>query len=105
MPLHLTPPVLLLGIGNDLRGDDAAGWRVAEVVAGWDRPGVTVIRTRRLVPELVGDVAAARSLVLVDAAVGAADTPSLAPVSITPAAGPLSHTTSLSELRLSAILG
>lgn len=98
MSEHLTPPVLLLGVGNELRGDDAAGRRVADVVAGWDRPGVTVVQAQQLVPELATVVSRAATVVLIDAAVGGSDTPSLVPISANAASGPLSHSTSLPEL-------
>jgi hydrogenase maturation protease len=67
---RLTPPVLLVGVGNDLRGDDAAGLVVARAAEAWGRPGVRVLERRQLTPELVPDVAAAATVVLVDAAVG-----------------------------------
>jgi hydrogenase maturation protease len=95
---RLTPPVLVVGVGNDLCGDDVAGWWVAEAVAGWGRPGVTVVRVRQLVPELAPAVVAAATVVLVDAAVGGSDTPSLMPASAEPGSAPLSHRTSPAEL-------
>jgi hydrogenase maturation protease len=68
VPLPL--PVLLVGVGNDLRGDDAAGLIVARAVAASRRPGVRVLERHQLLPELAADLATAGSLVLVDAAVG-----------------------------------
>jgi hydrogenase maturation protease len=67
----LPAPVLVIGIGNDLRGDDAAGLIAARMVAGWGRPGVRVFERRQLVPELVPDIAVAATVVLIDAAVDA----------------------------------
>lgn len=59
---------LVVGIGNDLRGDDAAGPLAAASVAG--RPGVRVITVHQLTPELSADLAAAARVVFVDAEVG-----------------------------------
>jgi hydrogenase maturation protease len=94
----LPPPVLVIGVGNDLRGDDAAGWVAAGRVAAWGRPGVTVIRTRQLLPELAADVACAAAVVLIDARVGGSDTPAITPVEGEPAAATLTHSASLAQL-------
>lgn len=98
MPTRLLPPVLILAVGNDLRGDDAAGWQVAETVAGWHHSGVAVICTRQLVPELADAVARAATVVLIDAQVSGSDTPSLSSTYPEPGACSLTHATSLSEL-------
>lgn len=63
----LTVPVLLIGVGNECRGDDAAGRLVVERVAAWELPGVRCLSVRQLVPELATHLAAARSAVIVDA--------------------------------------
>ncbi len=58
--------VLLLGIGNDLRGDDAAGPRVAQALDGrvtWDLRAV-----HGLTPELADDLAGCDVVLFVDAA-------------------------------------
>ena len=57
--------VLLLGIGNDLRGDDGAGPRVAQALAGrvaWDLRAV-----HGLTPELADDLAGCDVVLFVDA--------------------------------------
>ncbi len=57
--------VLLLGIGNDLRGDDGAGPRVARALEGrvaWDLRAV-----HGLTPELADDLAACDVALFVDA--------------------------------------
>jgi hydrogenase maturation protease len=59
--------VLVLGYGNELRGDDALGLRVAEAVAAENLPGVRVITSCQLVPELAAELAAARLAIFVDA--------------------------------------
>ena len=60
--------VLVVGYGNPLRGDDAAGPRVAELLAADGRiSGARIEARHQLTPELAADVAAARLVVLVDA--------------------------------------
>lgn len=92
------PPVLVIGVGNDLRGDDAAGWIVAEQVANWNHPGVRVLRVRQLLPEHSVEIAAAATVIVVDAAVGGSDTPTLQSVSGPASEALLSHSTSPSAL-------
>jgi hydrogenase maturation protease len=57
---------LVIGYGNDLRGDDAAGIRAAEKLAAWS-PGSRIIITHQLTPELACDIAASSRVVFVDA--------------------------------------
>jgi hydrogenase maturation protease len=59
--------VVVIGYGNDLRGDDAVGMRVAAAVAGWRVAGMRVFAVRQLVPELAEMLAAARLAIFVDA--------------------------------------
>jgi hydrogenase maturation protease len=61
---------LILGYGNDLRGDDGAGPCVAEAVRAWCLPGVMALALHQLAPELAVALAAARRAVFVDASVG-----------------------------------
>jgi hydrogenase maturation protease len=60
--------VLVVGFGNDLRGDDGVGPRVAELLASGDLlPGATIVARHQLAPELAAEVIAARLVVLIDA--------------------------------------
>lgn len=60
---------LVVGFGNALRGDDAFGWFVAELIAEDPRFADTVVlAVHQLTPELAEDVARASQLVLLDAA-------------------------------------
>jgi hydrogenase maturation protease len=60
--------VLVVGFGNNLRGDDGVGPRVAELLASEDAlPGATIVTRRQVAPELAADMAAARLVVLIDA--------------------------------------
>ncbi len=68
----LPPPAcLVIGYGNELRGDDAAGPRVASAVAALGFENVRVLIRHQLTPELAEDVAQARAVILVDASVRA----------------------------------
>jgi hydrogenase maturation protease len=60
--------VLVIGYGNTLCGDDAVGPRIAELLARHQLlPGATIVARHQLAPELAGEIAAARLVVLVDA--------------------------------------
>lgn len=59
--------ILVIGYGNELRGDDGIGPRVAEAIAAANYPEVRVVSCFQLVPELAGDLADARLAVFVDA--------------------------------------
>ncbi len=58
---------LVIGYGNDLRGDDAIGPRVAELVTARTLPGVRAISMRQLTPELAEQLARAGLAIFVDA--------------------------------------
>jgi hydrogenase maturation protease len=60
-------PLLVIGYGNDLRGDDAVGQRVAAAVAQWWLPGVRTITAHQLTPELADSLAASAHAIFVDA--------------------------------------
>lgn len=61
-----THPTLLIGWGNELRGDDAAGRLLARTVVGWGRDEVRVIEAHQLLPEFADAVADAARVVFVD---------------------------------------
>jgi hydrogenase maturation protease len=65
-------PLLVIGWGNELRGDDGAGRAAAEAVgaAGW--PGVEALSARQLAPEHAERCAEAGAVVFVDARAPAA---------------------------------
>jgi hydrogenase maturation protease len=58
--------VLVIAIGNDLRGDDGAGPAVADAVAR-RLPRVRTLTVQQLLPELADDVAQADAVIFVDA--------------------------------------
>ena len=61
--------ILVIGYGNELRGDDAVGPRIAGKVEEWHLPGVRAIACHQLTPELAQDIAGARTVIFVDASV------------------------------------
>jgi hydrogenase maturation protease len=63
-------PLLVIGYGNELRGDDGVGPAVARRVAEWMRPGVRALAVHQIVPELAAELASAERVVFVDAAAG-----------------------------------
>ncbi|RPJ33421.1 MAG: hydrogenase maturation protease [Verrucomicrobiaceae bacterium] len=64
---------LVIGYGNELRGDDGAGPAVARLIAAQEIPGVAVEICHQLLPEHAAKIAAAECVVFVDAAAGDAD--------------------------------
>lgn len=62
-------PVLVVGVGSELRCDDAAGRRVADIVAELHLPGVEVRSVHQLTPELATVFARRQLVVVVDASV------------------------------------
>ncbi len=61
------PWSLVIGVGSDLRRDDAVGRHVAEVIEAMALDHVSVLVTTQLVPELVEPISAADRVVFVDA--------------------------------------
>jgi hydrogenase maturation protease len=62
--------VLVIGYGNELRGDDGIGPHVARAVAALGQPGVRTVAVHQLTPELAEDVARAGLVIFVDARTG-----------------------------------
>jgi hydrogenase maturation protease len=60
---------LVIGYGNEMRGDDGLGPYVAKSVSTEDFPGVRVLTARQLLPEFAADLAQAKVVVFVDASV------------------------------------
>ena len=70
---HFTPKksaqysFLIIGYGNELRGDDGIGAKVAQTVAYWHLPSVKALATHQLVPELSTEIVQADYVIFVDA--------------------------------------
>lgn len=60
-----TAPVLLIGIGNELRGDDALGRLIARRFCG--EPGIRVVEENGEGADLIAAWAGAQTVILVDA--------------------------------------
>jgi len=83
--------VLVIGVGNPLRGDDGLGWHVIRGLrAALPAGGTELIACYQLTPELAEPVARARRVIFVDAAdgeePGAINVQPVDPGSSTPAA-------------------
>jgi hydrogenase maturation protease len=61
--------ILVIGYGNTLRGDDGAGYLVAETVANWGFSQVRSIAVHQLLPELAADIASGDIVMFIDAIV------------------------------------
>jgi hydrogenase maturation protease len=64
------PSHLLIGVGNRLRGDDGAGYRLAELLAAEPHPTAApwqVLAVQQLTPELAAAIAIANAVLFVDA--------------------------------------
>jgi hydrogenase maturation protease len=66
-------PVLVIGFGNELHGDDGVGQCVARAVSEWRLPNVRTLAVHQLTPELAEPLANVRSAIFVDARLGLAD--------------------------------
>jgi hydrogenase maturation protease len=62
--------VLVIGYGNELRGDDAAGPRVARTISRWRLSGVRALALHQLTPEVAEELVKARLVLFVDAHLG-----------------------------------
>src|SRR5690242_14390472 len=68
-PVNRPVSFVVIGYGNELRGDDAVGPYVARVVRSWMLPDVQVVAVHQLTPELAEVVAGADAAIFVDACV------------------------------------
>lgn len=59
--------IVIIGYGNEIRGDDGAGLRVAEDVESLALPGVRVIACHQLTPDLAEVIAEAGAVFFADA--------------------------------------
>ena len=95
---------LVIGVGSDLRRDDAVGRHVAEEYEARSLGDVAVIVTTQLVPELVEPISAAERVVFVDASVDVSDVTGV-PVEPLSGAGESHHSTPAALLGLAERLG
>jgi len=64
------PHTLVIGYGNPLRGDDAAGYAAAELLRGRiSNPQVEVLREQQLLPEMLQSIAQATRVIFIKASV------------------------------------
>jgi hydrogenase maturation protease len=77
---------LIIGVGNTLRGDDGAGWLLAEAVgAALNQRGkrTQIRRLQQLLPELAAEIAEAQphAQIFTDCSAGANDVGQISPLS------------------------
>lgn len=58
---------LIVGYGNELRGDDGVGPQVATTISDWQLPSVKSLPVQQLLPEIAADMAKADYVIFVDA--------------------------------------
>ena len=85
----MTPPVLLIGIGNPSRGDDALGPLCIERLSALNLPEVELLTDFQLQVEFALDLDGRREVVFIDAAATGAEPYDFRPVG---SDGSLSHT-------------
>jgi hydrogenase maturation protease len=94
--------LLVLGCGNELRGDDGVGPRIANTVEEWNMPGVRGIAVAAWAPDLADEIADSAAVLFVDA-VGDADRVALSRIQATEEATVLSHCGGPAELLALAV--
>ena len=63
--------ILIIGIGNPIRGDDGLGWAVVNVLAEqFSDPGFGFMQVQQLTMDLVEPIAEARFVIFIDARLG-----------------------------------
>jgi len=82
---------LVIGYGNDLRGDDGAGRAAADALAECHLTGVSVLSVHQLTPELAPLLADAGMVVFLDASASSDAAVSLAHLSPAATGGPPGH--------------
>lgn len=64
------PHTLIIGYGNSLRGDDGAGYRVAELLRDRTQdPEIEILSEQQLLPELMEAISRAARVIFIDASV------------------------------------
>jgi hydrogenase maturation protease len=91
--------IVIIGYGNELRGDDGIGPRVAVAMLARGWPGVRALAVPQLTPELAEVLAGARLAIFVDAAWSRdGEAVSATPVEPAAADSPLTHLGAPGEL-------
>ena len=99
--MNAPAPALLIGIGNRLRGDDGAGYRLARILARRPPPGVQVLALPQLTPELAEPLARCSRVLFIDAVLAAGEPAQdlrLQPLGPNAAADAFSHRLSPAQL-------
>jgi len=105
--LHRTLPVVIIGYGSTLRGDDGLGWYAAQKLSELTSSKVHVVACHQLTPELAEDISWAQRVVFIDAArnlpAGEIRCNPLAATALAQPVRPFSYSHSLSPIDLLAL--
>jgi hydrogenase maturation protease len=82
---------LIIGYGNTLRGDDAAGRAAVEAIAERRYPGVKTLSVHQLMPELAAEIAEAECVIFVDACASGEPFQGMVPLAPAPPHAALTH--------------
>ena len=86
--MQLMADCLVIGYGNTLRSDDAAGQRVAEIVAEWNLEHVRSLPVHQLTPELAEPLSRAQLAIFIDVYVAIGDVAEVQVIELTPLLSP-----------------
>lgn len=67
--MNVFASAIVIGYGNELRGDDAVGQQVAKTIKNWHLLSVKSIAVHQLAPELSEPLASAKLAIFVDACI------------------------------------
>ncbi|NJM70701.1 MAG: hydrogenase maturation protease [Scytonema sp. RU_4_4] len=96
---NLSPSFVIIGYGNDLRGDDAAGLRVSDAIASWKLANVSTLCVPQLTPELAESLANVDVTIFVDAYPATAQQDvQVCPIKVTDASVTMGHSSNPSYL-------
>lgn len=85
---------LVIGYGNECRGDDGAGPAVAQRIAALELDDVSTLSLHQLTPELAAPIAAARCVVFIDASCKPGTGVAIHRVEVDPSSDLMSHAVS-----------
>lgn len=80
---------LVIGYGNTLRSDDAAGQQIAEIVSEWNLAEVRSLAVHQLTPELADPLSTAGMAIFIDVYVANGDSATVQVIELTPSSDPI----------------
>lgn len=80
---------LVIGYGNTLRSDDAAGQKIAEIVSEWNLAEVRSLPVHQLTPELADPLSTVQMAIFVDVYVANVDQANVQVIELAPSSDPI----------------